>query len=404
MKQYEEQTVSRRSLLKKGAVATAAAVGAVSLVGTKAVEASPTAVLTETDTPANAQTTLHGVNSTSAYTGSTILRVDATTLTGTANISALAAFGTAGAAGLSGTGGPFGGPGVLATGGGAGNPGIPGPGVQAFGNGPGVGVSGNGGPQNGDGVQGNGGGTAGNGVRGDANGSSADAVGVLGLASYGLGGKFFGGRAAVQMPPNPFAPTRAAHQVGDMDVAAGGVLLLWVVAGNPGTFVPLQPGGLGKSHFNAVSTSQYFLNSDGASWKDVDATALILTIKPLFNCQAVLSANADLWTTIAGFNQDIGIAISGGAYPTVAGQPEAWKESGGSAGTFSPNAAFLETTKPLWAGTTYTIKLVWKSNRAMPATAPGGGPSLLAAGAGPIPAGTATYSPTRLAAQLIIDM
>jgi hypothetical protein len=165
----------------------------------------------------------------------------------------------------------------------------------------------------------------------------------------------------------------------------------------------VQTGGLGKSHFNAVSTSQYTLNSDGTTWKDLDATKLSLTIKPLFNCQAILSTNSDLWTTIANYNQDIGIAISGGAYPSVAGQPEAWKESGGP-GTYSPNAAFLETTKPLAAGTTYNIKLVWKSNVAMPASGPGGGPSLIAAGAGPIPAGSATFSPTRLAAQLIVDM
>ena len=41
------------------------------------------------------------------------------------------------------------------------------------------------------------------------------------------------------------------------------------------------------------------------------------------------------------FNQDIGISVIGGVYPTTAGQPEAWKESGGFAGTFSPNAAFV---------------------------------------------------------------
>src|SRR5947209_4880848 len=61
---------------------------------------------------------------------------------------------------------------------------------------------------------------------------------------------------------------------------------------------------------------------------------------------AVLSGNADLWTSVAGYNQDLGISVSGtgqSVYPTRAGQPEAWKESGGFAGTFSPNAAFVQT-------------------------------------------------------------
>jgi hypothetical protein len=232
----------------------------------------------------------------------------------------------------------------------------------------------------------------------------ATALGTGG-AKGGVGGVFSGDRAAVQLVPSSTngPPAAGGHAVGDLVVDARGVHWLCVAGGTPGTFLAVQTGGLGKSHFNAVSTSQYTLNSDGTTWKDLDATKLSLTIKPLFNCQAILSTNSDLWTTIANYNQDIGIAISGGAYPSVAGQPEAWKESGGP-GTYSPNAAFLETTKPLAAGTTYNIKLVWKSNVAMPASGPGGGPSLIAAGAGPIPAGSATFSPTRLAAQLIVDM
>ena len=66
--------------------------------------------------------------------------------------------------------------------------------------------------------------------------------------------------------------------------------------------------------------------------------------------------------------------VSGGAYGT--GTLVAWKESGGFAGTFSPNAAFVTTDLHLQAGVTYTVWVVWKANRA--------GPSNIYAGAGPI--------------------
>jgi hypothetical protein len=137
----------------------------------------------------------------------------------------------------------------------------------------------------------------------------------------------------------------------------------------------------------AVSDRQYNLaNSDGSSWVDMDPTYLSLSVTPLVDSQALISANTDLWTANAGINQDIGVAISGGIYPTAAGQPEAWKESGGNAGTFSPNAAYLQTVRLLKAATTYTLKVQWKSNKlATGAT--------IFAGAGPI---GPDFSPTRL--------
>jgi len=101
----------------------------------------------------------------------------------------------------------------------------------------------------------------------------------------------------------------------------------------------------------------------------------------------VLSANADLFTGTVGANQDIGIFISGGAYGS--GALVAWKESGGYGGTFSPNAAFVQTVIPLVMGTTYTITLEWKANKATSGTI------YAAAGAGP------AYSPTRITAQLL---
>ena len=145
---------------------------------------------------------------------------------------------------------------------------------------------------------------------------------------------------------------------------------------------------------DATSRLQYTLaGSNGTTWISVDTTSLtplILSFVSSTSCRAVLSANADLWTANAGYNQDLGIAVSGGAYPTIAGQPEAWKESGGFAGTFSPNAAYVQTVITLAPGVTYTATLVWKANKPDPGT--------IFIGAGPI---ASTYSPTHLTAQLM---
>jgi hypothetical protein len=159
-----------------------------------------------------------------------------------------------------------------------------------------------------------------------------------------------------------------------------------------GKWMPVQFGGLNQSLFSAVSTMQYQLTgSNGTTWVDMDATNLKLTMTPNFNCVAILTANADLWTAVPGWNQDIGIFVSGGAFGS--GQIVGWKESGGYAGAFSPNAAFLETLAQFAAGTAYTIKLQWKTNKpAAPTTSIYAG-----AGGGPV------YSPTRLTAQLVVN-
>jgi hypothetical protein len=211
--------------------------------------------------------------------------------------------------------------------------------------------------------------------------------------ALGVGGWFSGGRAALALGVSGSAgpPTAGIHWLGDIYLDNAGVIWVCVTTGTPGTFVPLQPGGNNQGLYTAVSTQQFLLtNSDGASWVDMDATNLKLTITPKFNCLAVLRASADLWTASAGFNQDIGIAVAGGAFPTAAGQPEGWKESGGFAGTFSPNAAAVETIVPLAVGVAYTVTLVWKANK--------NGTSTIAAGAGPI---NGKFSPTRLTAQLV---
>jgi alpha-tubulin suppressor-like RCC1 family protein len=137
----------------------------------------------------------------------------------------------------------------------------------------------------------------------------------------------------------------------------------------------------------ARSTTQYTLpNSDSATWQPIDATNLSTTLSPSANATAVLGANADLFTGSAGYNQDIGIFVSdnGGADTLVA-----WKESGGFAGTFSPNAAFVKATYPMTGGHTYVCKLKWKTNK----SAPG---ATIYAGAGNGP-----YSPTSLVAETI---
>jgi hypothetical protein len=144
----------------------------------------------------------------------------------------------------------------------------------------------------------------------------------------------------------------------------------------------LLPAGTNPA--SAVSSQQYTLSgSDGTTWRDLDAANLSLTITPPSNSTAILSGNADLFTADAGYNQDLAIDVNG----TIA----AWKESGGFAGTFSPNAAFVQTVVSLNAGTTYTLKLRWKTNR----SASG---ATIYAGAGPI---GSQYSPTRLTAQVL---
>src|SRR6202011_3873828 len=74
------------------------------------------------------------------------------------------------------------------------------------------------------------------------------------------------------------------------------------------------------------------------------------------------------------------------AFPTNAGQPEAWKESGGFAGTFSPNAGMVQTVVSLTHGVTYTVKAQWKTNK----NASG---ATIVAGAGPI---GGRFSPTSM--------
>src|SRR5207302_3915785 len=95
-----------------------------------------------------------------------------------------------------------------------------------------------------------------------------------------------------------------------------------------------------------------------------------------------------LWTAAAGYNQDVGLFVSvdGGADRQLA-----WKESGGFAGTYSPNAAFVQFAYSTQPGHNYRFKLKWKPNVAAPA-------GTLYAGAGTSSSG---FSPTRLTVEMV---
>ena len=152
-------------------------------------------------------------------------------------------------------------------------------------------------------------------------------------------------------------------------------------------FTFLQPTNSG------CTTQQYTLTgSDGATWRTIDAARVSIAAAPSVDSYWILTGNADLWTSSIGYNQDLGITVFGGTspgYPTTAGQPEAWKESGGSGGTYSPNAAAVQTVIPVKAGQTYAAALQWKAN--------GPDPGTIWAGAG----GVGDFSQTCIIGQLV---
>jgi hypothetical protein len=182
-------------------------------------------------------------------------------------------------------------------------------------------------------------------------------------ANHATGGTI---RAGAGLGPS-FSPTWiTARMIPSVQVAAGST-----------TFTPLWAG----------SDYQYHRTfSTGTDWTPVDVTSLKVVISSDHAYNWLLSANGDLWTATAGVNQDLGLMITGGAFGT-GGTVVAWKESGGFAGTFSPNAAFVQTIVPLAANTTYTVTLAWKANHYTAGTI------YLGAGAG------FPYSPTLLLAE-----
>ncbi|MBV8527448.1 MAG: fibronectin type III domain-containing protein [Candidatus Dormibacteraeota bacterium] len=229
------------------------------------------------------------------------------------------------------------------------------------------------------------------------------AISVNGASPTVVGWKESGGFAGTFSPNAAFLQTPYEMTSG----STYGVWLVWKTnkpaigahiatgAGSPENFSPTSLHAdvlpAGTDAHTAVSTQQYTLpDSDGSSWHPID-TSLSFTITPSSSSAYVLSGNADLWTFNAGYNQDIGVCVAANATmapnPCPAGDVVAWKESGGFAGTFSPNAAFVQTVQELNGATSYSVSLVWKANK------PAGG-IVIAAAAGP----SAPYSPTRLTA------
>jgi hypothetical protein len=398
-----ERKLSRAGLFKAAASGAAGLAVGTALQGPQSAFAGTDGdvVLSSTSNTGTSETAVHAG---AAFPSPALLRVDASTNGNTGNIDAIQAQGSGTFSGVAGWGGAGGGRGVTGFG-----TGTQGPGVVGVG----AGRQNPSDPQGAIGVMGFG--MDGNfGVYGEC----ADGYGVFGIGGQnvlgaalgsGYGGVFGGATAQLELTPNLGAfprnlPAGQAYSRGDIWLGYGSVtnVVSWLCTsegasqGSPGTWVPFMHGnsndGANDTLFTAVSTRQYTLSdSNGVSWIDMDDTNLSLTLTPQQNSLAIISANSDLWTSKAGYNQDLGIAITGGSYPSTAGQPEAWKESGGFAGTFSPNAAFAQTLLPLTAGTAYTVKLQWKTNK----NAPG---ASIWAGAGPV---GGKFSPTRLTVLLV---
>jgi hypothetical protein len=187
-----------------------------------------------------------------------------------------------------------------------------------------------------------------------------------------------------------------------------------------GTWLPLQPGGIGVQSatplnskgavFTAVTTKLLMLQgNDGNSWTDMmpdgspgigltGGPDLVMDITPSFNCLALITGNADLYTDTAATSQDIALFVNPSGLPAANQNIVAWKESGAS-GVNSPNAAFVQAVFAMTRGTSYNVRMKWKSAVQMAAGAH------IRAGAGPFPktAGLTSVSPTRLTVQLLIN-
>src|SRR5207237_10773264 len=78
----------------------------------------------------------------------------------------------------------------------------------------------------------------------------------------------------------------------------------------------------------------------------VDNPQIRVPIAPASSSVAMVGASMDLWTSQPGFNQDLGLFVCDSSVTSCASFSSfsllAWKESGGFAGTFSPNAAYAE--------------------------------------------------------------
>ncbi|MDP9324920.1 MAG: Ig-like domain-containing protein [Candidatus Dormibacteraeota bacterium] len=203
-----------------------------------------------------------------------------------------------------------------------------------------------------------------------------------------------GGPPATIVPPGSPVSDGAGHVAFTVKSVNPGVDLFQAVADGV-TITPSVPVDFTRQLQTTLSPDQNTLaNSDGNTWVDLDTDLLTMTVTPTVDSLAILGANVDLWTANAGVNQDVGINVTPSNSTTFPGNIVAWKESGGFAGTFSPNAAFVHTVFPMTANTTYTVKVQWKTNK------PAQGTTIYAA-AGPWPGGGTVFSPSTLTAELV---
>jgi hypothetical protein len=239
------------------------------------------------------------------------------------------------------------------------------------------------------------------GVAGSSGGIDLVAIGHGRISQVSLSNNFL--TAPPIGPPN-YIPNDF-EQVRD----GNGVLYISVNGtGFPPTtnWLPVQVAGLNQALFTASTTKLLGLkNSDGITFVDMmpdnspgigltGGPDLVLNIKPMFDCYAMIRGSASLYTDTGGMSQDIGIYVSGSSPPQSI---VAWAESGGTVAN-TPNAVYVDAIVPMTRGTTYNVRLMWKANHAA-------GSAIIRSGAGPFPlsAGLTSVSPTRLTALLVVN-
>ena len=150
-----------------------------------------------------------------------------------------------------------------------------------------------------------------------------------------------------------------------------------------GTTAPAPQGAAQRSVWATSSSSNYQLSgNNGSTWVAMDGSRLSLLVTPSVTSTAMLTASADLFTSAANVNQDVGISVNG-ATPLV------WKEGGGRS-AYAPASVAAQTPYTMQKGMTYNVVLEWKTN----VTQPSGSSIQAGAGAGP------AFSPTTLTAVL----
>lgn len=106
--------------------------------------------------------------------------------------------------------------------------------------------------------------------------------------------------------------------------------------------------------YRAFSTMAYGVaGSSVRSWKDIDPAKLSLSIMPATDSTVILTANADLFSSRAGFHQDLAVSVNG--------QPVSWKENTDSMANI-PRGTAVHAVAALKAGIVYAVRLQWRTN------------------------------------------